>query len=91
MDKGPQAAIDFMQDATQEKSLTRKAREDFLVELFDKSFPGQSEMAPTYQEFKEKYLVGSSLASQIAKESLAAEKLDKIIKEKSYDQIESIF
>jgi hypothetical protein len=31
------------------------------------------------------------LASQLAKESIAADKLDKVIKEKSYDEIESIF
>jgi hypothetical protein len=38
-----------MKDVTQEKQLQKKTREDFLVELFDKSFPGLGDTQPTYE------------------------------------------
>ena len=93
LDKGAQDATDFLKDVIKDRQKQKSAREDFLVELFDNSFPGlaREDYQPSYEEFKEKYLVSSSLASQLAKETIAADRLDKIIKDKNYEEIEQIF
>jgi len=61
-----------------------------LVGLFDNLFPA-GEQDIDFEEFKTSYLKGSALASQLAKESILATKLQQVIENKNYNDIEIAF
>jgi hypothetical protein len=54
-------------------------------------FPAGEEKEPSFEEFTQNYLKGTALASSLAKESIVAGKLQKVVSSKSYDEIERIF
>jgi len=51
-------------------------------------YPTGGEEEISFDEFRNNYLAGASLAAQLAKESQVAAKLDSVVKGKNYDEIE---
>lgn len=79
LDKGPSAATDFLKDKMDFCKSQNEARQDFLVNLYDGMFPAGEENEPSFEEFTQNYLKGTALASSLAKESIVAGKLQKVV------------
>jgi len=88
LDNGPQAAFDFFKaefKKLEEKAQKKKA---FLVSLYDTLMPNDS--ALTFEQFVERYHKASNLASRLARESFVINKMEEILRDKKYQEVEDI-
>ena len=68
-------------------------REDFLIAMFDSVF-GEIQIENnnmSYEEYKTRYLEMLKLSSNCIRESFAVAQMQRIIKDKDYDEIETLF
>lgn len=59
------------------------------MSLYDTLMPRDSGEV-SFEEFQEKYVQSQKLAARFAKESFVVNKLERILRDKNYDQIENV-
>lgn len=89
LDKGPDAAVAFFQDEFAKLEEKAKQQKTLLVSLYDTLIGSPENMS--FQEFKDRYMHSQMLASRLAKESFVVNQMEKLLKDKDYDQVEAAF
>lgn len=62
-----------------------------MVSVFDSVYGEENAKDITYEQFKERYLEAIQLGNKCIKESYAVTLLQRIIKDKNYDEIDTLF
>ena len=86
-------ALKFFESELGKLREVKQKREDFLVTLFDTVY-GEVHAADaelTYEDFKQKYLEMILLSNSAYKESFAVEQLKRVLAEKDYEEIDTLF
>ena len=86
-------AIKFFTEEVAKVASIKKKREDVLIALFDSVY-GEvqaKESKLSYDEYKKKYLDTILLSQSLIRESFAVSQLQRVIKDKDYDEIETLF
>jgi hypothetical protein len=86
-------AIKFFSSEVAKVGEVKKKREDILIALFDSVY-GEVQAAESnigYEEYKKKYLDTILLSQNLLRESFAVSQLQRVIKDKDYDEIETLF
>ena len=86
-------AIKFFTEEVAKVASIKKKREDVLIALFDSVY-GEvqaKESKLSYDEYKKKYLDTILLSQSLIRESFAVSQLQRVVKDKDYDEIERLF
>lgn len=86
-------AIKFFSGEVQNVSDIKQKRENVLIALFDSVY-GEVDAAEaniSFEEFKKKYLDSILLSESLLRESYAVSHLQRVIKDKDYHEIETLF
>lgn len=65
-------------------------REDFLVTLFDSVY-GESDSKMSFNDYRDRYIDTFQVSENLIKESFAVNLLNRVIKDKNYNEIDSLF
>lgn len=84
--------LQFFQDKVQALKDIKAKKEDFLVGLFDSVYSGDQKIKDvTFEDFKKKYLQSMKISNQVVKESFIVQQLKRLVEDKDYDEIETLF
>ena len=90
LDQGSDQAIEFFKDKMKQRETNSSARKDLFISLYDQLDLSTSTDL-SLEQFREKYLASQSLAARLAKETYLADKMDRLLFEKDFDDIDRIF
>ena len=90
LDQGSDKAINFFRDKMKQREANSTARKELFVSLYDQLDLGSSADL-SLEEFKEKYLASQTLAARLAKETYLADKMNRLLFDKDFDDIDRIF
>lgn len=88
LDDGPQAAFAFFKAEFQKLEDKAQQKKAFLVSLYDTLMPNDGDL--TFEEFVEKYRKGSNIASRLAREAFVINRMEEILQNKNYQEIEDV-
>ena len=88
LDDGPQAAFDFFKSEFQKLEEKAQQKKAFLVSLYDTLMPSDEDL--TFEEFVERYRKSSNLAARLAREAFVINRMEEILKDKNYQEIEDM-
>lgn len=86
-------ALKFFEGELAKLREVKQKREDFLITLFDTVY-GEVQAADSqlsYDEYKQKYLEMILLSNSAYKESYAVEQLQRVLADKDYEEVDTIF
>ena len=83
-------SINFFKDKMKQREANSTARKELFVSLYDQLDLGSSADL-SLEEFKEKYLASQTLAARLAKETYLADKMNRLLFDKDFDDIDRIF
>ena len=90
LDQGSDKAIEYFKDKMKQRETNSSARKDLFISLYDQLDLSTSTDL-SLEQFREKYLASQSLAARRAKETYLADKMDRLLFEKDFDDIDRIF
>lgn len=65
-------------------------REDFLVTLFDSVY-GESDTKLSFEDYRDRYIDSIQVSENLIRESFAVNLLNRVIKDKKYEDVDSLF
>jgi hypothetical protein len=86
-------ALKLFEEEVQKLRDLKQKREDILIAMFDSVFGEvhQAESQLSYEKYKSKYLDMIALGTDLMKESYTVNQLQRIIKDKDFNEIETLF